>query len=36
MFMAEYVPEQEAIPVGALFCVQGFKDMAESISPERF
>ncbi|MCS6127291.1 hypothetical protein G3485_09825 [Shewanella baltica] len=37
MFMAEYVPEQEALAQwSALFCVQGFKDMAESISPERF
>mgnify|MGYP007025808314 CR=1 FL=1 len=37
MFMAEFVPEQEALTQwSALFCVQGFKDMAESISPERF
>lgn len=37
MFMAEFVPEQEALNQwSALFCVQGFKDMAESVSPEQF
>lgn len=37
MFMAEFVPEQEALyQWSALFCVQGFKDMAESVSPEQF
>ena len=37
MFTAEFVPEQEALNQwSALFCVQGFKDMAESVSPEQF
>lgn len=37
MFTAEFVPEQEALTQwSALFCVQGFKDMAQSVSPERF
>lgn len=37
MFIAEFVPEQEALNQwSALFCVQGFKDMAESVSPEQF
>lgn len=37
VFMAEFVPELEALNQwNTLFCVQGFKGMAESASPKQF
>ncbi|EGM70845.1 hypothetical protein [Shewanella sp. HN-41] len=37
VFMAEFVPELEALNQwSTLFCVQGFRDMAQSVNPEQF
>ena len=37
MFTAEFIPEQEALTHwSSLFCVQGFKGLADSVEPEQF